>query len=218
MKLKSDTSVGFDGDSLSLVLLLSLLCSADSSVATTVHTSKSMSKIRQYSRCRFFGYRHLKGSFCAHESGTELEAYENRKLPRIQSNSHCTSVPGLLASETPPPVLHCGVSLRGGAGGGAPKPAGRAAKKAVEEKTFGLKNKNKSKAVQKYVQAVQAQVCDPPFRDAADNPPFGIRSDRFWDGGAQPRAKARGNGARCAESGRRRRGRDPAGGHDRGGG
>ncbi len=30
--------------------------------------------------------------------------------------------------------------------------------KVVEDKTFGLKNKNKSKSVQKYIQGVQSQV------------------------------------------------------------
>ena len=36
-----------------------------------------------------------------------------------------------------------------------------AKKKAVEDKTFGLKNKNKSSKVNKYVQQVQSQV--PPL-------------------------------------------------------
>lgn len=34
----------------------------------------------------------------------------------------------------------------------------KAKAKVIEDKTFGLKNKNKSKAVQKYIQAVTANV------------------------------------------------------------
>jgi len=44
--------------------------------------------------------------------------------------------------------------------GGAPAGGGNKAKvkKIVDDKTFGLKNKNKSRVVQKYVHAVEAQV------------------------------------------------------------
>jgi hypothetical protein len=57
-----------------------------------------------------------------------------------------------------------------GGGGGPKKAAGgqkksaksvqKETKKIVEDKTFGLKNKNKSKKVQKYVQAVEKQAAN----------------------------------------------------------
>lgn len=47
----------------------------------------------------------------------------------------------------------------GGAAPGASKKTEQKQKqKIVEDKTFGLKNKNKSKTVQKYIQGVQNQV------------------------------------------------------------
>ncbi len=44
------------------------------------------------------------------------------------------------------------------AGGGGKKAEQKKADKIVQDKTFGLKNKNKSKSVQKYIQGVQSQV------------------------------------------------------------
>jgi len=42
------------------------------------------------------------------------------------------------------------------------------ADKVVQDKTFGLKNKNKSKSVQKYIQGVQAQVKGQPSKKQVD--------------------------------------------------
>lgn len=53
---------------------------------------------------------------------------------------------------------------KGGGGGGAAtnkKAEQKKKEKIIEDKTFGLKNKNKSKAVQKYIKGVQTQVQGP---------------------------------------------------------
>lgn len=47
---------------------------------------------------------------------------------------------------------------KGGGGGASDKTKAKSAAKIIEDKTFGLKNKNKSKKVQKYVQQIQNQV------------------------------------------------------------
>jgi len=47
---------------------------------------------------------------------------------------------------------------KGGGGGASKKSEQKKADKVVQDKTFGLKNKNKSKSVQKYIQGVQSQV------------------------------------------------------------
>lgn len=57
------------------------------------------------------------------------------------------------------------------AGGGA-KASKKAEKKKkekiIEDRTFGLKNKNKSKVVQKYVNMVEKTVKNPNGHDSAD--------------------------------------------------
>ena len=50
---------------------------------------------------------------------------------------------------------HTRLRLRGGAPPKPARPLGRAAKKVVEEKTFGMKNKGKSVAVKKFVQSLE---------------------------------------------------------------
>jgi hypothetical protein len=48
---------------------------------------------------------------------------------------------------------------KGGAGGGkGTKAAAKAATKVVQDKTFGMKNKNKSKKVQQYISQVKTQT------------------------------------------------------------
>lgn len=44
------------------------------------------------------------------------------------------------------------------AGGGGKKAEKKAAAKIIEDKTFGLKNKNKSHAVQKYIKGIEQVV------------------------------------------------------------
>ena len=54
---------------------------------------------------------------------------------------------------------------KGGAKGGAKKKDQARVQKIVEDKTFGLKNKNKSKKVQQYVKTVEQQAKNPGKRD-----------------------------------------------------
>ena len=46
--------------------------------------------------------------------------------------------------------------------------------KVVEDKTFGLKNKNKSKAVQQYVKQVTTQVMDGGQKKVGNYSPYNI--------------------------------------------
>jgi hypothetical protein len=54
------------------------------------------------------------------------------------------------------------------------KAAQKAKQKVVEDKTFGLKNKNKSAKVQKYVQQVQSQATTSTARKPVRSPTFSI--------------------------------------------